>query len=260
MNLLPIQQEIIELVDANQFEDHAKFLGRGEFSDVFLYKNLAIKISHDVSLHNPNNYTKEKFLAHSNKTLREELDTYQLIQPNSILPNPFYLFEHAGHVYIIREVGEIDLQEEEILKFLPKWKRGSIKLQHYQELVDQLYFIAKKFGKFEDLLQIAKRTDGSLFIYDLGYFNPDLVKDDLIYRYWWLEHKISILNDQVGLTPKLPEYVIEDHISHYQQEYADALQNYGKEIANVRYGKNLRKWEELKKECADQNWCIFDFN
>jgi hypothetical protein len=245
-----LSQKIKLLINTNQFQNSAQLLGRGEFSDVYRYQAHVIKISHDISLHNPKNYTQPQFLKIANHTMQEEIDTYKLLNPNPILPRYFYSFEYQDHIYIIKEYGIIDLDEGQTGKLFPKWKTGSVKLHDYQILIDELYAIAKKVGYFDDLLQIAKREDNSLFLYDLGYF--DKTEDWLIKRYDWVFTRVQNLNEQFGLSPKIPYFVIQDYIAYFQAEYDRRVIEINKTFANKTLGKELSKWRQLEKEYENE--------
>jgi hypothetical protein len=223
-----IRDEFIDKLSHASIDQIGKYLGSGEFSDAYLVHGLVVKVNRTKSLHNPQYLSAKEFTPIALEQIQGEVETNKYLQQCpigtqlSILPKVMMGFQIRDHYYLIREFGEIPIQTAQENKVLPLWNQSIVTLDQYQIFVDQLFLIAKHCGTFQDFLQPALRSDGSLFLMDLGFFSKQ--KENYMIVFTLLPH----LNDQLSLDPILPLFVIQD-MFHFNEDY---------------YAQNPKPWQK----------------
>ena len=211
------------------------YVGTGEFAEAFLIKNgedILVKRNRSESYHNPDFWRGKDFHKRSKRIMKGEFRTFKQLKGSPIMPEWMHQFtDRGGRYYLMRESGEIPLEPGQERVFLPKWKKGSVKQKDFDKFTQEIFEIARDQGRFEDNLQVAKREDGSLFIYDLGFFRPLGGKEDLaeyrwrdtsdidFFRFWSYKQThmyMERLKGQLGVEYFVPKFVTDYNIKHYQ--------------------------------------------
>jgi len=233
----------------HNFIANLPILGSGEFSIAYLTpEKTVLKVHRKTSYFHPDQKFKD-FPGMAIKEMQSEIDTYLKISKilqdfsyHTCLPSFFKSQTIFSDFVIEREYGEIPLVDTEH-PFLGKWQEGKVSQDKFDLFTIQLFHIAKTIGYFEDVLQPALRSDGSLFLTDLGHFTS---KEYLISSYYWMELGLERFAEQVHTTLNYPEFVIKDHLDYYEQEYNEH-KAISLKFANAICGSQLKRWRTLVK-------------
>ncbi|MFX0065384.1 MAG: hypothetical protein ACFFC7_24705 [Candidatus Hermodarchaeota archaeon] len=258
-NTIGSWKDQINFIESNNIP----YTDRGEFSEVWVYDQYVIKRNADVSKYNPKQYTRETMLKRSKEAMKQEYIAYQKLKKYKSMPRFMIQYEKDGRYYLIRESGSIPLAKgEEKKRSLARWQKGSVTQGNFQKFTNEMLLIAKKEGYFIDTLQPALRSNGSLFVTDLGLFvsKDSEVKNDRIVKrkgrfdedYWLIISYREMIQDlklvsrQLGLPLIIPPFVIEDHIRIYEKEYERKRKTRNEKYAYLTAGKYLEEWKKIK--------------
>lgn len=171
------------ITSESKTSDTMTFVGSGEFSDVYIWRGMTIKINKLKSFYNPALYSVEEFNVVSGKELEGEFVTYERFKDimGSLFPKFMRKFttKHAGlkRVAIIREIG---------------YPAKIVSEKESKKLIDGLVGLIK-YGAFEDNIQIMQRQNGTIFISDLGHFyNREYFRDN-----WFTTAKTEDINSRI---------------------------------------------------------------
>ena len=257
-------------------------LGSGEFSDAYLISdNLVLKINRKESKYNPQFFKEIDFTKISKKEMKSEIETYNKLSDNysDILPNLMKGYEIKGRYFVLRDYGQIYIDPAQYIEkrkeliekypkvnpkefdniniFLPKWTKGKISRKEYDKFTNRIYDLGKDIGYFDDQIQIAQKSDNSLFLVDLGHFRKksdsnffDIPnrseKSELKEVYKIIEQRLKHLDIQVGMVHNYPKGVIDFQIDHYKSEIKERIDMNMEFVADF-YKNSLKTWEKRRK-------------
>lgn len=270
-------QEIENLINPENL------LGSGEFSDAYLISdNLVLKVNRKESKYNPQFFKEIDFTKISKKEMKSEIETYNKLSANysDILPDLMKGYEIKDRYFVLRDYGQIHIDPTQYIEkrkelieqypkvnpkefdniniFLPKWTKGKISRKEYDKFTNRIYDLGKEIGFFDDQIQIAQKSDNSLFLVDLGHFRKksesnffDIPnrseKSELIEVYKVIEQRLKHLDIQVGMDHNYPKDVIDFQIDHYKSEIKARIDSNMEFVANF-YKSPLKTWEKRRKE------------